>query len=227
MPLKLTVTDLGEVSEPLRSAYRPRNDGSGYILDVEGGAVAKSVHDEFRNRNVELMKKLKDLGDLTPEGVSELTEKVKTLETELQAARTGKNADVEARIKAVAASADGYKARLESVMIDQAITRVAGSVGALPGAIDDVSTRIRARFKLGRTGSRSPSIPRGTRFTARTVTPCPLRGLSASSPSKRLTSSRRRLEAVPQTVRLAPAGVRRVRTHGQRAVGMSPSKCVH
>lgn len=152
MPLKLTVTDLGEVSEPLRSAYRPRNDGSGYILDVEGGAVAKSVHDEFRNRNVELMKKLKDLGDLTPEGVSELTEKVKTLETELQAARTGKNADVEARIKAVAASADGYKARLESVMIDQAITRVAGSVGALPGAIDDVSTRIRARFKLGEDG---------------------------------------------------------------------------
>ncbi|HRE06729.1 MAG TPA: hypothetical protein PKX00_14040 [Opitutaceae bacterium] len=152
MPLKLTVTDLGEVAEPMRGAYRPRNDGSGFILDVEGGAVAKSVHDEFRTRNVELMKRLKEVEGADPGEVARLREENATLQADLEKTRSGKNADVEARIKAVTLAADTYRTRLEALTIDGAITRVAGSVGALPGAIDDVSTRIRARFKLGEDG---------------------------------------------------------------------------
>jgi hypothetical protein len=160
MPLKLTITELTEVSEGLRGAYKQRTDGSGFILDVEGGVVPKSVHDEFRTKNVELMKKLKDLGDLTPEGVTELTEKVKTLETELQAARKNKDTDAEKRIEALQSglqkkideatkAADGYKTRLESVLIDGQVSKVAAEIGAHPTALDDIAARLRPRFRIG------------------------------------------------------------------------------
>lgn len=160
MPLKLTITKLEDVAEPLRTFYRQRSDGADFILDVDGGVVAKSVHDEFRTKNVELMKKLKDLGDLTPEGVLEMQEKVTKLETDLAAARKNKDADAEARIKAVqdglqkkldeaAKLAGDYKGRLENVLIDQQVAKVAAEVGAHATAIDDIAARVRPRFKVG------------------------------------------------------------------------------
>jgi hypothetical protein len=159
MPLKLTIAKLVDVAEPLRASYRQRSDGEGFILDVEGGVVAKSVHDEFRNKNVELLKKLKDLGDLTPE-ITELKEKAEKLEQDLEKARKNKDADAEARIKAVqdglqkkldeaAKTADTYKARLETVLIDGEVAKVAAEIGAHPTAIDDIAVRVRPRFKVG------------------------------------------------------------------------------
>lgn len=162
MPLKLSVADLNEVPENLRSLYRDGTNG-GHILDVEGGVVAKSVHDEFRSKNVELMKKLQGFGDLKPEQVEELRTKITALEGDLDKARKGKDADAEARIKALTeghtkalseltASRDGLQKRLESVLIDGAVAKVAAEVGAHTTAIDDISWRIRQQFKLGEDG---------------------------------------------------------------------------
>jgi hypothetical protein len=160
MALKLTVTDLSEVSEALRPAYKQRTDGAGFILDVEGGVVAKSTHDEFRQTNITLQKKLKDLGDLTPESLAELQGERETLRTELAAARKNKDADAEARIKALqdglqkkideaTTQATGYKARLENVLIDGEVAKAAIKIGAHETALEDITGRVRSKFRIG------------------------------------------------------------------------------
>lgn len=160
MPLKLTIAKLEDVAENIRAVYRQRTDGEGFILDVEGGVVAKSVHDEFRKTNLDLKKKLEAFGELTPEQLEELRGSVDTLKGDLEKARKNKDADAEARIKAVqdglqkkldeaSKTADGYKTRLESVLIDGEVARVAAEVGAHPTAIEDIATRVRPRFKIG------------------------------------------------------------------------------
>jgi hypothetical protein len=160
MPLKLTVENLTDVPEALRGAYKQRTDGAGYIVDIEGGVVPKSVHDEFRANNIALQKKLKDLGELTPEQVTELREKVTSLEGDLTAARKGKDTETEKRIEAIQAalqkkideatkSADGYKSRLENVLIDGEVAKAAIKIGAHETAVDDISARVRSRFRIG------------------------------------------------------------------------------
>lgn len=160
MALKLTVADLAEIPEPMRGAYKQRTDGAGFILDVEGGVVAKSVHDEFRNTNIALKKQLADLGDLTPEKITELNDKVAKLDADLAAARKNKDVDAEKRIEAIQSglqkkiddatkAADSYKARLESVLIDGQVAKIAAEVGAHPTAIDDIAARVRPRFRVG------------------------------------------------------------------------------
>lgn len=160
MPLKLTLTKLEDVAEPLRAAYRQRTDGEGFILDVEGGVVPKATHDEFRAANVALKKKLEAFGDLTPEQLQELRDGQETLKGELEKARKGKDADAEARIKAVqdglqkkldeaTKTAGEFKSRLETVLIDGEVARIAAEVGAHPTAITDIATRVRPRFKVG------------------------------------------------------------------------------
>lgn len=160
MALKLTVDTLNDVPENLRGAYKQRTDGAGFILDVEGGVVPKSTHDEFRQTNIALQKKLKDLGDLTPESLQELREQFETAKNDLAAARKNKDADAEARIKAVqdglqkkideaTQQAQGFKARLETVLIDGEVAKVAAEVGAFPTAIDDIAARIRPQFRVG------------------------------------------------------------------------------
>lgn len=160
MPLKLTIPKLEDVAEPMRASYRPRTDGEGFILDVEGGVVAKSVHDEFRTQNVTLKQKLEKFGDFTPEQLQETTEKLTKLEGDLAAARKNKDADAEARIKAIqdglqkkiddaTKTATEYRSRFESVVIDGEVAKAAAEVGAYPTAIDDIATRVRSRFKIG------------------------------------------------------------------------------
>lgn len=160
MPLKLTIPKLEDVAEPLRAAYRQRTDGEGFILDVEGGVVPKATHDEFRQTNVTLKKKLEAFGDLTPEQLQELRDGQETLKGELEKARKGKDVDAEARIKAVQdglqkkldvaeKTAGEFKSRLETVLIDGEVARIAAEVGAHPTAITDIATRVRPRFKVG------------------------------------------------------------------------------
>jgi hypothetical protein len=175
MALKLTVDTLDDVAEALRPAYKQRTDGAGFILDVDGGVVAKSVHDEFRQNNIKLQKQLKDLGDLTPEALLELQEKATKLEADLTAARKNKDVDAEARIKAIqdglqkkideaAKSADGYKARLESVLIDGAVAKAAIAVGAHETALDDISARVRPRFRIGEDNQPYAVDPQGNKI---------------------------------------------------------------
>lgn len=175
MPLKLTISKLDDVAEPMRAFYRQRGDGADYILDVEGGAVAKSVHDEFRQKNIELQKKLTALGDLTPEGIAEMTEKVSKLESDLAAARKGKDADAEARIKAIqdglqqkidqaTKQASEFKARLENVLVDGEVAKIAMKVGAHDTALDDITGRLRSRLKVGENNEVYAVDPQGNKI---------------------------------------------------------------
>jgi hypothetical protein len=172
MPLKLTVTDLTEVPEALRGAYKQRTDGSGYIVDIEGGVVAKATHEEFRTNNIALKKKLEAFGDLTPEQVTELRETNDTLKSDLDKARKGKDSDAEARIKAltdghtkaldaITKERDGLKTRIDTLVIDQEVARVAAEVGAHVTAIEDITGRIRSRFKVGDDGKAYAVDPQG------------------------------------------------------------------
>lgn len=151
--IKLIISDLSEVAESHRNLYRPRGDGApGYILDVEGGVVARSVHDEFRANNVALLKRLKDASDTDPEAVAQIRAENEKLKTDLTAARKGASADAEARIAAMEKTSAGFRQRLENVLIDQQVARIAVEVGAHPTALDDISTRVRSRFRLGDDG---------------------------------------------------------------------------
>lgn len=174
MPLKLTIAKLEDVAEPLRAIYRQRTDGDGFILDVDGGVVAKSVHDEFRTLNITLKKKLEAFGELTPEQLDELRGQVDSLKGDLEKARKNKDADAEARIKAVQDGlqkkldeatklADGYKGRLENVLIDGEVARVAAEVGAHATAIEDIATRVRPRFKIGEDNKPYAVDPQGNK----------------------------------------------------------------
>lgn len=151
--LKLTIADLGEAAEPIRNLYRPRGDGAaGYILDVEGGVVAKSVHDEFRANNIALQKRLREAGDLDPAQVAAIRSEAEQLKVDLAAARKGASAEADARLKAMEAKANGYREQLSGLLIDSEVTRAATALGALPAAIDDVATRVRGRFRLADDG---------------------------------------------------------------------------
>ena len=159
MPLKLTVNDLSELPEAQRSLYRQRDEG-GFILDVEGGVVAKSALEGFRGTNIELTNKLKALGDLTPDQVKQLRDTNAQLTADLESARKGKDKDVEARINALTdghtkalgdltKERDGLKGRLEAVLIDGEVQRVAASLGALPAALADITARVRPTLRVG------------------------------------------------------------------------------
>lgn len=164
MPLKLTIPDLSDLPEALRSLYKQRGDGGGFILDVEGGAVAKTQLDEFRQKNIDLQKKLTALGDMSPDDVAGLRLKVTELEEQLQGASKGKDKDFETRltpirtalekqIQEAKSQAENFKKRLETVVIDKEIARHAAEVGALPTALDDVAFRLRAKFRVDDQGN--------------------------------------------------------------------------
>lgn len=159
MPLKLTVAELSEVPEALRSIYR-QSDAGGFILDVEGGVVAKSALDTFRQNNIELSNKLKALGDLTPDQVKLLKDSNAQLNTDLEAARKGKDKEADSRIAALTeghtktlngltTERDQYKSRLESVVIDGQVAKFAVEIGAHATALDDITARVRPQMMVG------------------------------------------------------------------------------
>lgn len=98
MPLKITVSDLKELPENVRGAYRQREGSNDFALDLDSELVA------------------------APE------------------------------LKALVSERDTLKSKLETVLIAQQATRVASELGAHAGAIDDVISRVRSRFKLGENG---------------------------------------------------------------------------
>jgi hypothetical protein len=146
MPLKLTLSDLNEAPEAIRSLYRQRSDAGGYILDVEGGVVAKTVHDEFRQNNIALRKQLEAVN---PDEVNRLRARVSELEGDEATTSKRKATEFDAQVAALTKDRDGLRQRLESVLIDQQVTKAATELGAHPAALDDIAMRLRASFRLG------------------------------------------------------------------------------
>lgn len=157
MALKFVVKDLMEVPEALRNLYVKREDGA-YQLEAEG-AVDKSKLNEFRETNVELMKKLDQFKDLDPTKYQELMETQRKIR-EKQLIEAGKVDEViaervramrEEHTKELAKREDALKIanrQLETLLIDNTVKSVAIQQGVLPTAMDDIVLRAKTVFSI-------------------------------------------------------------------------------
>jgi hypothetical protein len=168
MPLKYKVEEskfTTDVPEAQRTLYVKR-DGL-MFLDVDG-AVDSDVHSEFRNNNRDVFRllgvatiadaktKLEAIKDIDPVAYGDLKKKVKDYED-------GKNPKIDElvteRTKVMVAdhtkvlgqrddTIKGQAAKLQKLMIDDALTVAATAKGVLPSAIEDVKLRGRTIFRL-------------------------------------------------------------------------------
>lgn len=157
MGLKFVVKDLMEVPEAMRSLYVKREDGQ-YQLDAEG-AVDKSKLNEFRETNVELMKKLDQFKDLDPAKYAELMETQRKVR-EKQLIESGKVDEViaervramrEEHTKELTKRDEALKIanrQLETLLIDNTVKSVAVQQGVLPTAMDDIVLRAKTVFSI-------------------------------------------------------------------------------
>lgn len=156
MKLKFKVTDITTVPEAYRELYTQK-DGVWY-LDAEG-AADKSQVDEFRQNNIELLKKLEALKDVDPAKYAEL----KKLEQQIKEKEFIAAGDVEGLINhRIQAMKEGYDTQvadltgkltvsnrqLEVLMIDNVVKSAALQHGVYSHAVDDVVLRAKASFVL-------------------------------------------------------------------------------
>lgn len=161
MALKLKFKSKDEIPADQQALYVER-DGE-WTLDVDGGAVERAKHDEFRNANIALKKELEEqkkrFEGIEPEEVRKLAEEKRQLE-ETQQIKAGEvekvyenrlktaRADWDKQFTAVASERDALNTRLTAIQIDQGVTTVATKKGLRPTAIPDITARARNVFRL-------------------------------------------------------------------------------
>jgi len=157
MTLKYAVKDLMDVTEAHRSLYVKRDDGS-YVLDADG-AVDKSKLNEFRDTNVELLKRLEKFKDLDPAKYAELLD-LDRQKREKQLIESGKVDEViaervramnDAHAQELTKLHDQLKVsnrQLETLLIDNTVKSVAVQQGVLPTAMDDIVLRAKTVFSI-------------------------------------------------------------------------------
>lgn len=160
MALKFEVESLDNVDEAHRSLYTEQNGK--FVLAVDG-VVPKTKLDEFRNNNVDLKRQLDEVNgkfkDIDPVLYRELTSEHQKLKDK-KLIDAGKIDElVDERVKTLRSTLegerDGYKAqaqttraRLESLLIDNEVSRFALESGCVETALDDIVSRARTQFKL-------------------------------------------------------------------------------
>lgn len=157
MALAFKIAKLEDVAEAFRPLYVKTTDGT-YQLEVSG-AVDKSVVDEFRTKNIELLKDAEKFKDLNPAKYQELLElDRKRQEKELldkgeidtvvnnrvQAMRS----DYEKQVAELTKSGQTMTKQLETLLIDNAIRAAATKNGIRPEAVDDVLLRAKTVFSI-------------------------------------------------------------------------------
>ena len=157
MGLKLFVENLDDVSENHKSLYEQTDDGK-YRLDVDG-AVPREKLDEFRQNNIELLKKLEGFKNVDVQKYAKLLEIEKRI-NDKDLVDAGKIDEVvQSRIQSMKIEHEGVvndlseklnisNRQLESLLIDSAVRVKALELGALPAAMDDVLLRAKSAFKL-------------------------------------------------------------------------------
>ena len=154
---KFKIAKLEDVPENLRAFYAPGSDGAFY-LQVDG-AVAKEKLEEFRNNNVELLKKMELYKDIDPE----MYKKLKAEHDKLQEGELIKAGKVEelvaqrvkamqedhnAKVTELQTRYDTANRQLETLLIDNEVRSHAAKIGVAPTAIDDVLLRAKTVFKV-------------------------------------------------------------------------------
>lgn len=155
--LKFKVAKLEDVEEQFRSLYTAGADGM-YYLSVEG-AVSKEKLDEFRNTNIDLMKKLEPFKNVDPAKLQEMLENERKIaEKKLidagdieglvaQRVATMKR-EYENKIKELETSYAQANRQLEVLVIDNAVREQAIKLGVAPTAVDDVLLRAKTVFSV-------------------------------------------------------------------------------
>lgn len=157
MGLKLFVENLDDISENHRSLYEQTDDGK-YRLDVDG-AVPREKLDEFRQNNIDLLKKLDNFKGVDVQKYAKLLDIEKRI-NDKDLVEAGKiDEAVQSRIQSMKTEHEGVvnelseklnlsNRQLESLLIDSAVRVKALELGALPAAMDDVLLRAKSAFKL-------------------------------------------------------------------------------
>lgn len=168
MPLKYKIKTKAEIPAGLEAHYAEREvqeEGAKityFFLDVEG-AVDKSRVDEFRQNNIALNQKVKDLetkyDGIDPEKARKLMEIASDLEAEKLLKKGEVDKIVETRTKAMRDDYDKkvktfetenvrLNARLTEVEINQATVTSASKRGLKPTAQLDITARARGVFRV-------------------------------------------------------------------------------
>lgn len=152
------ITETTEGLDPaIATMYEKTEDGK-FRLNVEG-AVPREKLDEFRNTNIDLMKRIDSFKGVDVEKYHTLLNLEKKL-TDKELIEAGKVDEVvQARIKTMqtehSAIVEGLTGQLstanrqlESLLVDSAVRVKALEAGVLPSAVDDVMLRAKTVFKI-------------------------------------------------------------------------------
>jgi hypothetical protein len=145
-----------------------KQDGSTWVLDVEGGMIPEATMQEYRNRNIELLKErdnnlmpslrsYQQLGTL--EEFKHLTEisaqldegkliRSGKLEEAVDKRMDGVKKEHQKQLDTVTAENKRMQEKLSSLLIDTATMEAATKLGAKPTAIPDIVARMRGQFKV-------------------------------------------------------------------------------
>jgi hypothetical protein len=172
MKLPFVVTDINKVAEAHREFYVKK--GEKWYLDLDGeleGYVAKEKLDEFRNNNIELMKKLEAAQSkraLTPEEEAEFT-RLKSQEQQIKEKKLldsgqieevvsqrvatlkgdyeGKITGLTKKVTELETGLHGMTNKYANTVITAEISKVIPTIGKLrPQAMDDVISRARSTW---------------------------------------------------------------------------------
>jgi hypothetical protein len=151
------VEDVSKLPEEQRGFYEKTADGK-YQLKVNG-AVPKSKLEEFRNNNIELIKKLEPYKDVDLGKFKELLEQDRKVR-EKQLIDAGKVEEVvqervkvmreelEGKVGTLAEQNSAMTRQLELLLVDNAVKGAAVTSGVLSVALDDVILRAKTVFKI-------------------------------------------------------------------------------
>lgn len=163
--LKYEYENEADIPAEVKGFYAKQADGK-WKLQVEGGVVRKSVHDEFRNNNTGLdqtNRQLKAQLDAYEGVTAEEALRLKSIQKDLDEAKLVKKGEIdkvvedrtaemrrkhELELKKANDRATNAETELSNLKIDAVAVAEALKYGLIDSAADDLKTRIRSMFKL-------------------------------------------------------------------------------
>jgi hypothetical protein len=155
--LKYSYDKKDDIPEGLKDYYQ-ESDGK-YVLKVEG-VVPKEKVDEFRNKNIELVKKLEKYKDIDPEKYKQTLEALKE-EREKALLKDGKIEELiklkteplTSQLTQTAEQAKKYREMLEKTYVEAEVSKAVSAMAVpRPGAMQDIMLRARQAITLGEDG---------------------------------------------------------------------------
>lgn len=156
MALKYQIETTDGLSPEIAALYEKTDNG--FRLDVEGAAPREKL-DEFRNNNIELLKKLENFKGVDIKRYAELQtleSRVKSqelieagkLDEIIQSRTQSMKQEFETTTREKDEKLQAANSQLENLLIDSAVRVKAIEHGVLPTAVEDVMLRAKGSFKI-------------------------------------------------------------------------------